>query len=316
MRQPVSLWQQGTRESCYKFAPLILSRICQSGNFFVFMNTLKSIKLLVLASIAVACFVDTVCVADWIVDSTSDEVDVADAENGKKVRILIDFANITKELHEAESSRSGANEEDEDEDDDDDIRPVREEDQVPYGLSRLWSVPFLRVPMSKLLHNLNVSEFNSNISKIILELHDDFKRQFGPTLKKLDKKSGVGKKSCSDSPGELNNNFFQFQMDGGYEEYLAKLPEFKIFELAAIYMHDMFADYSETKTKPMSELYQQLVNNGEAEDLEEAYEILAIKPWATVQTQCSCHLEHDHPDAGLSGVLRQNARTCWWNCTT
>ena len=88
MCQPVSLWQQGTRESRYKFAPLILSRICQSGNFFVFMNTLKSIKLLVLASIAVACFVDTVCVADWIVDSPSDKVDAPDAENGKKVRIL------------------------------------------------------------------------------------------------------------------------------------------------------------------------------------------------------------------------------------
>ena len=264
------------------------------------MNTQKLIKALVLANIVVACVVGPVCVADWIVDSPSDKVDAPDAENGKKVRILKDFAKIEKQLSEGNSADPGANADEED--DEEDNEPLREADQVPYGLTRLWSVPFLRIPMSKLLHNLNVSEFNSNISKIILELHDDFKRQFGPTLKKLDKKSGVGKKSCSDSPGELNNNFFQFQMDGGYEEYLAKLPEFKIFELAAIYMHDMFADYSETKTKPMSELYQQLVNNGEAEDLEEAYEILAIKPWATVQTQCSCHLEHDHPDAGLSGV--------------
>ena len=264
------------------------------------MDTPRAVKFLVLASILATCVVDQVCVADWIVDSASDEVDVVDAESGEKVRILKDFANITQRLDDDDFSRRGTKAKG----DDNNIyhEPKREEDEVPYGLSRLWSVPFLRVPMSKLLHNINVSEFNSNVSKIILDLHSDFKRQFGPTLEKLDRNTKNEKQACSDSPGELNNNFFQFQMDGGYDEYLADLPEFKVFELAAIYMHDLFADYSHTNTIPTSELYQKVVDDGEAEDLEDAYEVLAIRPWATVQTQCSCHLEHDHFGAGLSGV--------------
>ena len=45
-----------------------------------------------------------------------------------------------------------------------------------------------------------------------------------------------------------------------------------------------------------------MVDNGEVEDLQDAHELLAPKAWVTVQTQCSCHLEHDHLGAGLSGV--------------
>ena len=120
---------------------VILSRICHRGIFCIHEHT-KINQILVLASIAVACFVDTACAADWIVDL---KVDVADAENGKKVRILKILPILRSYMR---GIQPGANEDEEDDDDDD--RPVREEDQVPYGLSRLWSVPFLRVPMSKL----------------------------------------------------------------------------------------------------------------------------------------------------------------------
>ena len=312
MRQSISLWQYAIQRSYGK-------------NFRTFMNILRAVKFLVLLiSILGTYFVDHICVADWIVESEWDEFDIVEAENGEKmivdsgsdevdgtwdnaqeaedgerIRILKDFSNITKQVNEDNFSQTGT---DVNQDGNVDREPLREKEQLPYGLSRLWSVPFLRIPMSKLLHNLNVSEFNSNVSKIILDLHNDFKRQFGPTLKNLDRNSQTENKSCSESPGNLNDNFFEFQMYGGYDEYLAHLTEFKVFELAAFYMHDLFADHSDTNTLPISELYQKVVDNGEAEDLEDAYNLLAPKAWVTVQTQCSCHLEHDHFGAGLSGV--------------
>ena len=294
MRQSISLWQYAIQRSYGKNFRTFMN-ILRAVKFLVLVSILATYF------VDQVCVADWIVESEWdefdvaeaengekvILDSASDEVDVAvlaqsistyspglgmmhdseygtwdddqEAEDGEKVRILKDFANITKQVDEDNFSQTGT---DVNEDGNVDREPLREKEQVPYGLSRLWSVPFLRVSMSKLLHNLNVSEFNSNVSKIILDLHNDFKRQFGPKLKKLDRSSQSGNKSCSDSPGDLNNNFFEFQVNGGYDEYLAHLPEFKVFELAAFYMHDLFADHSDTNTLPILELYKKVVDNG------------------------------------------------------
>ena len=166
-----------------------------------------------------------------------------------------------------------------------------------------WGVPILRLHGSKLT-NMNISSLNVNLSSSILNLHDKFVKQFGSKLKKL--ANNVNKKipyrPCQDSIGEINNNFFEFQMEGGYEEYLLPKVEFQIFEEMASKLYDLYVKYGNTDVLSESELVEKLIEKKLAKDTDDALDQIAIYPWATVHADCSCHLEHDHPEAGLSAV--------------
>ena len=116
--------------------------------------------------------------------------------------ILEDFAEIDKKLKEKKKYTEEPN--------DIDREGLDQWELLMGGKKRsniniLWGVPFLRLYSSKLRKDLNVEEWNKNLTKSILEIYQLFEKQFASKLKDLS--GGDNYKVGHDSEGDINNLF-------------------------------------------------------------------------------------------------------------
>eukprot|EP00943_MAST-04B_sp_MAST-4B-sp1_P005023 g5023.t1 len=212
--------------------------------------------------------------------------------------ILEDFAEIDKKLKEKKKYTEGPN--------DIDREGLDQWELLMGGKKRsniniLWGVPFLRLYSSKLRKDLNVEEWNKNLTKSILEIYQLFEKQFAAKLKDLS--GGDNYKVGHDSEGDINNLFFEWQMNGGYEKYFSHRPEFVIFEELTNEVYNVFAEGGNFyQIDTMEERAQRLVDEGTSDNIDDARDHVRPLPWVTVHNGCMNHLEHDHPESSFSAV--------------
>jgi hypothetical protein len=169
------------------------------------------------------------------------------------------------------------------------------------NINILWGVPFLRLHSSKLMKDLNINEWNKNLTKSILEIYHLFEKQFAAKLKALS--GGDNYKVGQDSDGDINNLFFEWQMNGGYEKYFSHRPEFVIFEDLAQAVYTVYAEGGNFYSiDTMEQRAQRLVDEGTLDNIDDAMNHIRPFPWVTVHNGCMNHLEHDHPESSFSAV--------------